>query len=179
MNETWQVWTTIGACATAAISALMLIVQFFSLRIQVKRHKGELLFELVYKGDHVGVIVTNTGECIAREITITSNPPLSINFNDKTHYDGCVGTYYSWIIGTTIHELLPHHSLVDENAFPVKDFNIHFANYSTIVVKKGYSIGGKRICDYQTIDVGILRTKRNEEDLRKLKYADMKRTATG
>lgn len=177
MNEKWEVWTTIGACATAVISALMLIVQFLTLRIQSKRHKGELLFELVYKGGHVDVIVTNTGECIAREIIISSNPPLSINFNDKTHYDGCLGTYDSWIIGTTIHELLPHHSLVDENAFPVKDFNIHFANYSTIVIKKSYSIDGKRISDYQTIDVGLLRTKQNEEDLRKLKYSNMNKTA--
>lgn len=170
MSDGANFWAAFGACATAVISLGLLLISYFEWRIQSLRFRGKLLFELVPKGEYISVALSNTGECVIREIKISSNPSLAINFNNKFHYDGCVGTYDSWLIGRVIHELLPHQSITDENPFPAKDFYIHFANYSTIVIQLQYTINGKIIRDCQTVDIGILMTKQTVGDTRKMIY---------
>lgn len=174
MNETWNMLAAIGACATALITLGLLYIGYLEWRMRTIHFRGRLQFELVNNGEFISVVLSNTGECTAREIHISSNPPLSINFNNTFHYDGCVGTYESWLLGSTIHELLPHHSLTDANPFPMKDFHIHFANYLTIVINLRYTIEGKKIYDSQTIDIGLLRTQQTTNKTRSLIYNGLK-----
>ena len=174
MNVDSGTWSAIGSCATAILTCGLFIIGVLTLRIQSRRFRGKLQLELVPNGEYLSVVLSNTGECVAREISISSKPALTINFNNKFHYDGCVGTYASWLMGSTIHELLPHHSITDDNPFPIKDFNIHFADYATIVIQFQYTLDNKVVRDYQTIDISLLRTRQIDHDNREIVYRGLK-----
>ena len=177
MNIDSGTCAAIGACTTAVLTLGLLIIGVLTWRIQSRRFRGKLQFELVPNGEYLSAVLSNTGECVAREISISSKPPLTINFNNKFHYDGCVGTYASWLIGSTIHELLPHRSIPDDNPFPIKDFNIHFADYATIVIQLKYTLDNKVVRDYQTIDISLLRTRQEERSNREIVYRGLKEKA--
>lgn len=175
MSDNTNLWAAIGACATAILTLGLLVIGILTWRIQSRRFHGKLQFELIPQGEYIAAVLTNTGECVAREIKISSKPLLSINFNNKLNYDGCVGTFESWLLEYTIHELLPHHSLMDENPFPVKAFNIHFSDYATIVILLEYIMDGKVVSDYQTIDISLLRTKQIKRESRQRIYDGLKK----
>lgn len=175
MNIDAGTWAAIGACTTAILTLGLLIIGILTWKIQSRRFHGKLQFELLHQGEYIAAVLTNTGECVAREIKISSKPLLSINFNNKLNYDGCVGTFESWLLGYTIHELLPHHSLMDENPFPAKEFNIHFSDYATIVIMLEYIMDGKIVNDYQTIDISLLRTKQMKCESRQRIYDGLKK----
>ena len=176
MNIDSGTWAAIGSCATAVLTLGVLIIGVLTWRIQSRRFRGKLQFEIIPNGEYISVVLSNTGECVAREISISSNPTLSINYNNKFYYDGCVGTYTSWLMNSTIHELLPHHSITDENPFPTKEFNIHFSNYATIVIKLQYTLDNKVVNDYQTIDISLLRTMQDERSHREIIYRGLEDT---
>lgn len=172
-------WDAIGSCATALISLGLLIIGVLGWRMQKKRFRGKLQFELTNNGDYISASLTNTGECVAREIRLSSKPPLAIKFNNRLHFDGCVGSFETWLLDSTIHELLPHRSIIDPNPYPTKDFNIHFSDYSTIVICLQYTMEGEVINDYQTIDVELLRMQQMTKSSRERLYKGLKEISQG
>lgn len=145
-------WISIFTMISGMITA---IATFLSFRLQKENQKAKVIFDLIREGERIIPELSNIGCEVARNITITTNPPLVVADEIDKNYEGDRSLLTPNMVANGVQTLLPK-KVMREYGFSAKAFRNQFVNFRTIVVKITYFSGNSVCTDMWHIDLSHL-----------------------